>query len=485
MSLRARRDPYRRTGNANAVAAGIDLSQVGMVSERELNWLRHLAAENGDSFDAYLKRKEEQRRALSAARTARWSDTKEAKHEEFIHSQEAAMEEAEKRREELDAFFAEEEKEAHRNRLAQLELLLLKDDPRGRNIQHAIMLDKAMKERKEQIEFNKMLSKDTLEEERRDLQEKQLKAWGEEAEERRKLLLQREKNMEEKATNLEAVLYQIEQRKQQRTDEKKLRAFLEQEALEEKLENEEEERIRKAKEMENGLWNRNNARKAVTKHQKLDEKLKQHELDEAKRIKEEEFLTSLRKVVEEKRRKKQEEFELRKKDTLDKFRREKTQPSPTYRTQDVFEQKGVNFANAMAAEDDERVAQIRENLRMAKNFEEDDHRKAEASASGFLDYEEEVRHLEEMRRLPDQARAEEAEAVARKRAEAERIARIQRMQAAEKKKHERLLLEIERENAARTQAALLEDDERYLKYLESQLPSDMDPYLREKALKMS
>lgn len=485
MGTRARRDPHRRTGNANAVAAGIDLTQVGVVGERELNWIRRLANETEGEIDAYLKREEERRKALSAARTANWADTKEAKHGEFIRSQAAAIEEAERRREELDALFAEQEREAHRARVAQLELKQLKEDPRGRNVHHMVMLHEAIKGREEQIAFEKSKVRDQLAEEQRELEEKMLKAWGEEAEERRKAIEVRQKNVEEKTTNLEAVMYQLEMRKKERAEEKARRAVVDQEALEERLENEEEERVRKQRDYENGMWNKEHARKAVTKHQRLDERIAQFAEDEKNRIREEAFLDNLRKSVEEKRRKKQEEFEKRKQEGLQAYLAEAGGPSPTYRTQEAFVKRGVNFVNMLAEANDQRMEKTKEDLKKSKEFEPDHHRKAEASASGFKDMEEEEAYLEEMRLLPEKVRAEEAQRAAQQKMEADRVARIQRMQAAEKKKHDRLQTENERENARRTRQQMEEDDKKYLEYLKGQIPKDMDPYLRERALRMS
>lgn len=485
LGTRARRDPLRRTGNANAVAAGVDLTQVGVVSETELMWIRRLANETVGELDAYLRKEEERRKALSAARTANWTDTKEAKHGEFIRSQAAAAEEAERRKEELDALFAEQEREAHRSRVAQLELKLLKEDPRGRNIQHMLALHDAIKGREEQIAFTKSKYADELEQEKADLAEMQRKAWGEEAEERRKQLEQRQRNIAEKTTNLDAVMYQLEERKKLRAEEKAERVYVDMEALDEKRENEEEERTRKEKERENGLWNKEHARKAVSKHEKLDARVAQFKLDEADRIRDEAFMDSIQKVVEEKRKKKQADFEKAKELGFKAYLAEAGQPSPIYRTQDIFERRGVNFANTLAEANDQRQAQAKENMLNAKNFENDTHRKAEASPSGFVSMEEEMEYLEEMRALPAKVRAEEAEKAAQRRREADRIARIQKMQAAEKRTHERILVEKDRENTRLQREKMEANDARYMQYLKSQLPDDMDPYLRDKALHLS
>lgn len=482
---RARQNPHRKVGNANAVSAGIDLTRVGILGESELLWIRCLANEREGAVDEYLRRKEEARKAASEAHKKLWSDTKEAKHDEFLRSQVAAEAEAERRREELDAFYFQQEEEERRLRMKQLELQHLKEDPRGRNVKHAMMLHDALKGRDEQIEFQRQKEDRRLEEEKRYLEEKQLKAWGEEAEERQRALLRRHKNMEEKAANLEAVIYQMHRRKEEVLEEQDRRAEVEREALEEKLENEEEARIRREKECENGLWNKEHARKAVTKHQRLDERIATFAVDEARRIKEEKYLDDLKKLVEEKRRKKQELIESRKQQGLEAYLREKILPSATFRTQDVFEKNGTNFVNAIADADDVRVRETKERLQQAKHVAPDTHRKAAVSANGFSTFEEEQEYLEEMRKLPEKVRAEEAAQAAQKRNEADRIAYIQKLQAEEKRKHDRMQVELERENARQRQRFMEEDDKRFMKYLKSQIPDDMPPILRAKALKMS
>lgn len=482
---RVRVDSNRRTGNANAVAAGVDLTQVGVVSDRELNWIRRLAYETEGAVDDYLRSQEERRKAASAARTAQWTDTKEAKHGEFLRSQAAAAEEAERRREELDQLLEEQDREAHRARVAQLQLKQLKEDPRGRNIQHAILLHEVMKGREEQIAYSKSKEKDVIAEERRELEEMQRKHWGEEAEERSKLLLQRQKNMDEKATNLEAVMYQLQERRKHHVDEKELREFIDQEAEDEKRENEEEERRRKELEMENGLWNKANARKAVTKHERLDERIKQFTLDEQDRIREESVQEERKRKLEEKQRIKREDLDRRKVASVAAYLAEKGDGSPTYKTQNIFARKQENFVLQLAEGDSERQKRMAQALIEAKNYPADEHRKAEASASGFHNKAEEREYVEEMRGRAAQVRAEEAERVARLREESDRVARIQRLQAAEKREHNRRQVELDRETARRQQAYQEESDKKYAEYLKAQIPDDMDDYLREKALQMS
>lgn len=481
---RARPNPHRRVGNANAVSAGIDLTRVGIVSESELVWIRCLANEREGALEEYLKRKEEQRKAASEAHKKLWADTKEARHDEFLRTQVEAESEAERRREELDAFYFQQEEEERMLRMKQLELQHLKEDPRGRNVSHAILLHETLKGREEQIQFQRQKEDNRLEEEKRDLEEKQLKAWGEEAEERRQAILRRQKNMEEKTANLRALAYQVHLRTEEVQENQVRRAEIEREALEEKLENEEEARIRREKEHENGMWNKAHARKAITKHQRLDERIATFAEDEERRVKEEEFLVNLRKVVEEKRRRKQELIECRKQQGLQAYLHEKILPSATFRTQDLFEKNGTHFIESISNADDVRVWETRQRL-LAKDSPLSTHRKAAVSASGFSTFEEEQEYLEEMRKLPERIRAEEAALAAQKRKDADRLAYIQKLQAEEKKQHDRLQVEIERENARQRKQFMEEDDKRFLQYLKSQIPNDMPPILRAKALKIS
>lgn len=481
---RARPNPHRRVGNANAVSAGVDLTRVGIVSESELVWIRCLANEREGALEDYLKRKEAQRKAASEAHKKLWSGTKEARHDEFLRTQAEARSEAERRREELDAFYFQQEEEERLLRMKQLELQHLKEDPRGRNVSHAILLHETLKGREEQIQFQRQKEDNRLEEEKRDLEEKQLKAWGEEAEERRQMMLRRQKNMEEKTANLKSLAYQIHRRTEEARENQDRRAEIEREALEEMLENEEEARIRREKEHENGMWNKAHARKAVTKHQRLDERIVAFAEDEEQRVKEEEFLVNLRKVVEEKRRRKQELIEKRKEQGLQAYLQEKFLPSATFRTQDLFEKNGTHFIDSISNADDVRVRETKQRLLNREN-PLDTHRKAAVSASGFSTFEEEQEYLEEMRKLPEKVRAEEAALAAQKRKDADRLAYIQKLQAEEKKQHDRLQVETERQNARQRQQFMEEDDKRFMQYLKSQIPNDMPPILQAKALKLS
>jgi hypothetical protein len=511
VSTRARQDPRRRIGNGNAVAGGLDLTRVGVLSDRELAFFQRLAYAGSRSAEQQRqdarRQEEERRRELSKARTANWPDTIEARHDRFLQAQQDAKDAAEERQRVLDELYAEQLKEERQAMIAQQELAQLKDDPRGRNARSMKLLHETLKGREEQVAY-KQHRKQEEEAAVADTQrELQLQAWGDRTEALQKKLEVRQRNMEEKNANLEMVLYQIDQRRRERAAEKQERVRVEQEAAEEQAEQEAEDAERRAREMANGAYNKARSRAALTKSQRLQERLADCAQDEAAMRAEEAKRDGLKKWVTDRQQQKQDAFEKRKEAGLQQYL-DQAAPErlPTYRTQDVFERKGQSFLQRMHDGDEQRREQERQYRRtlqqQRREHEEGDDGSANANgtttgasasntqqrrhgaattAGGFLNAEEERAYVEEMRRYPEQIKAQEAKDAAARRAEATRIAEIQKLQAAEKRENARRAVEARREEARQQQERRVQEDERYGEYIDSIVPPDMNPTLYRKA----
>lgn len=493
LSSRARYDPRRRCGNGNAVASGIDLSRVGIISDVELNAIRRLVSAESEDAELRSRRQaeEQRRREWCKSRTAGWPDTIEAKRDLFLRSRDDAKKAAEERQLVMDALYAEQEEQARLASLAKLELQELKDDPRGRNLRSMLLLNDALKTREEQVAYRKMQREQEASTDAVELREMQMKAWGDEAEELHRKLAARQRNVEEKNYNLETVMYQIDERISQRAGEKAERVHVDREALEERQEQAEEDAQRHRLDLENAAFNQEHRRRASTKAERLKERMRQNVTDEADRLQEEAKVDSLKQFVLDHQRKKQEDFEKRKVKATSRYLAEVSQGSPTVRTQDAFETKGRSFLDRMYDGDVERVDKQRtavlEALREDKEAKENGtgvyscHRAA-ATAAGFMDAAEEREHLDEMRTYPARVRAEELKEANERRAEALRIEKIQRLQAEEKRENARIEVEGRRE-AARQQKLYSEaDDARYRQYIDSLVPKDMNPILYKKAM---
>lgn len=505
-STRARQDPLRRIGNGNAVARGVDLTRVGVLSDRELSFFHRLATASSQSaaqqqLDARAQ-EEARRRELSKARTANWPDTIEARHDRFLQAQQDAKDAAEERQRVLDELYAEKLKEERQAVIAQQELAQLKEDPRGRNAQSMKLLHETLKEREAQVAYREQCREDekaaVLERQR----ELQLQAWGDQAEALHKKLETRQRNMAEKNANLEIVLYQIDQRRQERAAERQERVRVDQEAAEERAEQAEEDAVRQARERENGDFNVAHSRTARTKAQKLHQRVEESVRDDAVLRSEEQRHDQLKASVKEREQKKQGVIEKRKEIGMQRYRDEAApELAPTYRTQDVFMTKGQSFLQRMhdgnaRRQDEDR--QYRTELRQQREREEagvaedagqrngassttQRHHTATVMAGGFFSEEEERAYVEQMRRLPEELKAEQAQAAAARRAEAQRIEEIQKLQAAEKRENARRAVESRRDEMRQQQERRAQDDARYSAFIDSTVPADMDPVLYRKA----
>ncbi|KAG5509594.1 hypothetical protein JKF63_06299 [Porcisia hertigi] len=511
---RARRDPRRRIGNSNAVADGLDMTRVGILSDRELAFFHRLAyagshAAEQQQHDA-RKQEEYRRRNLSKARTAEWTDTIEARHDRFVQEQKDATEAAEARQKVLDDLYLEQRKEEHKAMIARQQLEKIKEDPRTRHVRSVTLLHEALKAREEQVAYRDMVKREEKKRNAADQLEYQQQLWGDQAEELHKKLQARQRNMEEKNTNLEAVLYQIDRRREERAADCEDRKRVDQEAADERAEQREEEMARRARDLENGAYNVAHSRTAVTKAEKLQAHLAENAKDQAALEAEEKKVESLKRYVVEHQRRKQLAFEDRKKASLPQYLKE-AQPDkhPTYRTQDAFVQKGTSLLQHLHDGDAKRQEKQREQqLEMTferLQMEEEKaaeargetieskldangrnlrHHRASTTAAGFMSMAEEKAYAEEMRRYPEQLRAKEAEEAAARRAEALRLEQAQKLQAAEKHEKERRALEAHREEVREQQAQQEADDARFRAYIDSVIPADMDPFLYRKAVQM-
>ncbi|CAJ1041089.1 hypothetical protein NXY56_001587 [Leishmania guyanensis] len=510
---RARKDPLRRIGNGNAVAGGLDMTRVGILSDRELAFFHRLAYAGSQAAEQQQrdarKQEEDRRRELSKARAAGWPNTIEARHDRFLQAQQDAKDATEARQRVLDELYAEQLKEEHKAIIARQELEALKEDPRGRHLRSMKMLHEALKGREEQVAYKQMLKREEEEQDANFQRECQLQLWGDQAEKLHKKLETRQRNMEEKNANLEIVLYQINQRREERAAQLQDRKRVDQEAAEERAEQLEEEAQRRARDLENGAYNEAHRRAALTKSQKLRTRVTENAKDEAALRAEEEKVDSLKRWVLEHQQKKQAAFEERKKAGLQRYLDEaRPENLPIYRTQDVFEQKGQSFLQRLYDSDaNQKEKQHIHRLEMEKErLELEEQKAAEArgdvgsgdgingeslrrhgaatTAAGFLNKAEEKAYMEEMRRYPEQLKAKEAEEAAARRAEALRIERIQKLQAAEKRENVHRAVEARRFEFQQQQAQQEADDARYRAYIDSVVPADMDPFLYRKATQL-
>ncbi|KPA76429.1 hypothetical protein ABB37_07754 [Leptomonas pyrrhocoris] len=497
VSTRARQDPRRRIGNGNAVAGGLDLSRVGVLSDRELAFFHRLACASAQSAEQRRldarRSEEERRRELSKARTATWPDTIEARHDLFLKTQQDAKDAAEARQRVLDELYAEQLKEERNAMIARQELAQLKEDPRGSNARSMTLLHETLKGRAEQVAY-KQHCKQEEEAAAADTQRQlQLQAWGDQTEAMQKKLAARQRNMEEKNTNLETVLYQINELRQARAAEKQEGVRVAQEAAEERAEQAAEDAERRARELENGEFNKSHARTALTKSQRLQERLADNKQNEAAMRAEEARRDGMKAWVMEKQQQKRDAFERRKETALLQHLEEAVpEKAPTYRTQDVFEQKGQSFLQRMHDGDVQRREQEKQHRsELQREMEErangtssnaqSRHHGAATTAGGFLNAEEERAYAAEMRRYPEQIRAQEAQEAAARRAEAQRVEEILKLQAAEKRENARRAIEARREEARQQQGCQALEDARYGEYIDSIVPADMDPVLYRKA----
>lgn len=505
-STRARQDPHRKMGNGNAVARGVDLTRVGVLSDRELAFFHRLATAGSHSVAQQLHdaraQEEARRRELSKAHTANWPDTIEARHDRFLRTQQDAKDAAEERQNVLDQLYAEQLKEERQAVITQQELAQLKEDPRGRNAQSMKMLHEALKGRETQVAYREQQREDDKAAVLERQKELQLQAWGDQAEALHQKLAARQRNMAEKNANLETVLYQIDERRKGRAEERQDRVHVDQEAAEERAEQAEEDAVRLARERENGAYNVAQSRAAQTKSQRLQERVGESLRDAAVLEAEARHRDQITAWVKDRAQQKQEAVDRRKEVGLQRYKEEAAaEMMPTYRTQDVFMDKGQSFlqkmhdGNVRRQEGDKQyrteLRQQRERAEAGLPEEEQQSNGASSTtqkrhgaavlASGFMSEAEEQAYAEQMRRLPGEVKAEEAQTAAARRAEALRIAEIQRMQAAEKREQARRTVEARRDEARQQQEQREQEDVRYGAYIDSIVPQDMDPVLYRKA----
>ncbi|ORC86080.1 uncharacterized protein TM35_000301200 [Trypanosoma theileri] len=493
---RARVDPKRKVGLANAVAQGRLLYRVGILAESELYAIRHLAnaIDDEDAHNAYRQQEDERRREASKARTNLWPDTLQAKQEAAIRRRQAEKEEEERRKNMLLELGAQQEEEERRQKQAQLALKLLKEDPRGRNVRSLVMLNEAIKDRENQIAFKNELKRKEEEEARL---EKELMDQGKDeylAKEEQEKFDRRSRNVAEKNEHLQQMLFQIQERKKMRAEKKEGGEEARRAAEEEKQENLEallENRELMARIHE---YNRSIAKPPLSKHDRLLQRIQREEGDEAARALQEEKLESMKREVMEKMRRKQELSEKRREQGFLAFAAENERMQHKARTQEVFERRGVSMLERLAASEDrqrerqkEQRRQQVEALKHPEEAEANDNgltRRAAASQWGFIHDSEAEAYRQEMQAHPARVAAEREAEARERRAEAERLQRIHRLQAEERRENDRRTRADDMESRERQRQAMEEDDANYRAYIVSQLPDNMVPYLQTKAMQL-
>ncbi|RNF09337.1 uncharacterized protein Tco025E_07001 [Trypanosoma conorhini] len=490
---RARVDPRRKVGLANAVAQGRLLYHVGIMSESELDAIRRIANEDGGAYDAYRRQEDARRREASAARTALWPDTIQAKQEAFLRRRKDDKLEEERRANLLLELEAQQQAEERRQRKAQLALKYLKEDPRGRNVRSVTMLHEAIKDREAQIAFKNELKRQE-EENAKDEQEALLREQGEDRlKEQQEKFAQRSRNVAEKNSHLQQMLFQIAERKRVRAEEKQMRADLNRGAEEEVQDNLEEARARREKMAVVHEYNRSIAKPPLTKHDRLRQRIQREAGDDAARALQEEKVDAMKRAPMERLRMKQQWFEKCKEQAHLAFTKEREAMRHKERTQDVFEERGTSMTANMAADEERRKQEALEERRRRReeflrvtNGEVEELpegvRRAATHRAGFMSEAEAQEYQKEMQTHPARVLAEQKAEAAKRREKAELLQRIHRLQASEKKENERREAEELVEARRRQKEAMEEDDERYRSYVKSQLPPDMDPYLYAKAM---
>ncbi|CCW66783.1 unnamed protein product [Phytomonas sp. Hart1] len=503
---RARVDPQRRVGLANAVASGLDLSLVGVIGEGELTAIRRLADEEVMKEKMEIERaaREATRRAASSAKRAGWPDTLEARRANFLKEQERKADEAAERKRVLDELYILQMEAQRQESIARLVMKNRSEDPRGRNVKSMKMLHEAMKGREEQIAFKKLANDEERDASRKEALELQQKLWGDAAEATHLKLVTRQRNMEEKLANMEKVAEQITQRRQQRKDEKNERQNIEKEAAEEREENEMEEAVKLAKMDEVNTFNAKHAKPYLTPTLRYRQLIADREQNGGGGV---ELISDKRKnETLARERAKREAFEKRKEIGLTKYAEINAKPNPTHRTQDVFEEKFPSFLNQMESNEDtrlrekkevrqklqkesEEVKELNKNLGSLKKMRQhrlmtSEHPKAEITPYDFFSKEEEKAYSAERLRQAEKFRMEEAEEKAALQASVEALKAAQKQQADERSRKAREEKEMERLNVKREIEEMAADDAKYIEYIRSQIPSNMHPALVGKATRM-
>nr|CCC94966.1 unnamed protein product [Trypanosoma congolense IL3000] len=493
---RARVDPKRRFGLANAVARGETLRRLCVMSESELFNIRHLLTADEDPYGAYRRQMDAQRTESSKAHTANWPDTVQAKQEAFLRLSKQEKEDEDRRKLMMIEFNRQQQEEEQRQKQAHMALKLLKEDPRSQRVRSFVLLDEALKDRDLQIatraHFREM-------EEKRRKEEHQSSLVGVHDHEVKELKDKHDRISREvdlKNEHLKQMLFQISERK-------KLRAEHKEEAKAVKVAAEEEERERleeimetKRKMLEADKYNRSVAKQKPSKHDRLLERIEKDKLDEAERVKQEQMLDNMKKNAQERIRRRRQHFEEAKRIGEIAFINEQDIVQYIPKTQEVFEKCAVDLVNQMARNEDIRKEKARE---VQQQLKEELHRrnmgeteqqdryvvKAEAHRAGFMNNEEARAYQLEMQKHPEKVRMEQRAEAERLRREAGILQTIHRLQAAERKENERREVALGVEEQRMVEEAAKEDRERYRAYVESQLPSDMNPYLRRKAMELN
>lgn len=300
-----------------------------------------------------------------------------------------------------------------------------------------------------------------------------------------------------KNNHLQQMMFQIAERK-------KLKALSKDDAIEAKraAEEEEQENLEEFMDMRKKMaevdkYNRSIAKPPLSKHGRLLERIKRDELEEKEHSRQEQALEEAKKDIKARIERKREYFERAKEISHKAFEAEHRATQQIAQTQDVFEKRWTDMVGRMAADDDARKQQmVEERRRKAEELRRrtmgevepevlpENIRKAQTHRAGFMDDEEARAYQLEMRKHPERVRMEQRLEAERLRREAELLQHIHKLQAEERKENERREEAMELEAQRLLEEAVKEDEERYRAYVESQLPANMNPYLRQKAMEL-
>ncbi|KAG8344599.1 hypothetical protein TRVL_04577 [Trypanosoma vivax] len=496
-TTRARVDPKRKFGLANAVALGKLVHRTSIMGESELEAIRRLLSADNDTYGEYRRSVDEQRLEASRARTANWLDTVDAKREAFIRRRQEEKEEEVRRKNVLIELSKQQMIEERRQKQAHLALKLMNEDPRSRNVRSILLLDAALKDRDAQLAFKAHLKEKEEEERKKELETILTGLEDHITKEQQEKMDRISRNVDEKNSHLQQMLYQIEERRKNRAEEKKGRAEVERLAEEERIENMEELEEARKKIKAVNEYNRSIAKPFMTKHDRLRKRIKEEENDNSNRRLQEDRIAALKAKANERIANRLKNFEKAKEISFKACEAEQARMLHKERTQDYFEEHGISMIEQLASREDERLQEMMEER---KRLEQIMRRRAEGDfedeklpetvwraathRAGFSNEEEARAYQLQMQKHPALVKQEQLELAAKMRAEGELLQRIHKLQTAERRENEELEKKRNEEEWKMWQEAMHDDDSRYLAFVKSQLPANMNPYLREKALEL-
>lgn len=514
VSQRVRYDPTRKRGNENALAQGIDMTTVTVLGHQELQRIRRVAYDDEGAAQAAQRASEEARRKqCSEARSEHWPGTHDAELAKFYTTQAEEQEETQRRLREIDELHRLQ-KEARRQEVCNRALLQrLREDPRGRQTQEMVHLHEAMKYNERQVAMQAEEAKQRSLDEKMERERTGESMWGDTTDAMRQKLEQRERNMAEKIANLSMVTLQKDLRRAAKAAEREELLAAQREEKEAAQAEEAESAARKQEQLRCDAFNRAHALPMMSRAQRLQQRVERDKNVQNELAREEAKTESMHRRARAQIDTRRDALSRRQGAAMETWREVKAESDRTERAQCAFTRPEVtSFVDRIERDCQARVDQQQRTqasrlaeqtachstsssspaMDGAERANASDggamlrHRRtAAATAGGFLSVEEENAYVAEMKLHPARMQEEERAAAAERRARAVRLADEQRLQAETK----RALVQRGRE-AAVTERRLdesraVKDDEEYRAYVEKQLPADIPPVMRKKALNMT